>query len=81
VANREWAIRHNVEDAFRRFEGEVGDRLALALDETLGVMRVTVARHRLLSYEIVEVVKRSRAGLDAIDDVLAALIGLKEQRA
>lgn len=73
IGNLEWSMRQNIEDAFRRFEWSVGERLAHALEETLGVMQVAVERHRQRSQDVKESVERCLAGLAELDDILMAL--------
>jgi len=73
IANLEWAMRQNIEDAFRRFEQSVGERLTRVLEETLGVMRLTVERHRQRSEEVRENAERCRASLAELDEILSAL--------
>ena len=52
VANLEWALRQNVEDAFRRFEASLSQRLSEALNETRQAMETALQRRSAMSAEI-----------------------------
>ena len=44
VANLDWAIRQNVDEAFRRFETSLGEQLGRALEATREALRIAIER-------------------------------------
>ena len=44
VANLDWALRQNVEDAFRRFESSLAEQLSEAIEETQQVMQIALEK-------------------------------------
>jgi len=77
VENLRWAMRQNVEEAFRRFAAEVDDRFAASLGATRDVLNAAASlRAQYASETAVEIDRLQAASgdLEEIEGVLAASI-------
>jgi hypothetical protein len=70
VANLDWALRQNVEDAFRRFESSLAFQLSRALDETCQAMNIALVRRSARDAEVGALVARSRRSVEALASLL-----------
>jgi len=70
VANLDWALRQNVEDAFRRFESSLALQLSRALDESCQAMNIALVRRSARDAEVGALVARSRRSVEALASVL-----------
>lgn len=73
VANLEWAIRQNIDDAFRRFEADLAEQLARALAATRDAMRIAIERRVSHANEVDEYVKESARSIAELSDLLENL--------
>ena len=78
VANLEWALRQNVEDACRRFEASLTQRLSEALNETRQAMETALQRRSQMSAEIGVLVAQSERTIRALKTILAELAAVEE---
>jgi hypothetical protein len=74
VANLEWALRQNVDDAFRRFEASLSKQLSAAIDDTRQVMRMVLDKRLARSAEAASLVAQTKRSIAALN---AALQGLE----
>ena len=74
VANLDWALRQNIEDAFRRFELSLAEQLSEAIEETRQVMQIALAKRSARSAEVATLVAQVEQSIAALS---AALDGLE----
>ena len=70
VANLDWALRQNVEDAFRRFEDSFARQLSQALAETRQAMQIALQKRSARSAEVGALVAQSEQSTAALTGVL-----------
>lgn len=73
VANLDWALRQNVEDAFRRFENSFALQLSQALKETRQVMQIALQKRSARAAEVGDFVAQSEQSTTALARVLRDL--------
>ena len=73
VANLDWALRQNVEDAFRRFEDSFARQLSQALEETRQAMQISLQKRSARSAEVGALVAQSEQSITALTSVLNEL--------
>ncbi len=71
VANLDWAIRQNVDDAFRRFETSLDEQLSRALEATRQALRIAVERRSSRAEETDTDIKDSARSMAALSAILA----------
>jgi hypothetical protein len=76
LANLDWAIRQNLEDAFRRFESSLAEQLGRALGATRQAMQIAIERKTARTEEVDAYVKESTRTIALLSDLLTALEGL-----
>ena len=77
VANLDWALRQNVEDAFRRFESSLAEQLSEAVQETRRVMQVALEKRSERSSEVSSLVAQTEQSIAALTAALAGLEAAK----
>jgi hypothetical protein len=77
VANLDWALRQNVEDAFRRFESSLAEQLSEAIDETRRVMQIALEKRSARSSEVASLVAQAEQSIAALSAALAGLDNAK----
>ncbi len=77
VANLDWALRQNIEDAFRRFELSLAEQLSEAVQKTQLVMQIALEKRSARSSEVGSLVARMEQSIAALS---AALAGLETAR-
>ena len=70
VANLDWALRQNVEDAYRRFTNASSQQVIKAFEETLEAMRAAIRARTERSIAIEEAVKQSSQAVGALRDIV-----------
>jgi hypothetical protein len=70
VANLDWALRQNVEDAFRRFEDSFARQLSQALAETQQAMQIALQRRSASSAEVGALVAQSEQSTAVLTSAL-----------
>jgi ribosome biogenesis GTPase A len=75
VANLDWALRQNIEDAFRRFENSFTQQLSQALEETREAMQIALQKRSARSTEVGALVARSEQSTAVLTSVLNDLKG------
>lgn len=73
VENLRWAMLRNLDDAFRRFGGELDDRLAMTLQATKGAMQAGLDRRRQVGEEIASEIERRQQSLGDLEGIRRAL--------
>ena len=73
VGNLDWAMRQNIEEAFRRFEFSLRDELAQAVSATSAAMRIALDRHRDQEKAVSHFVLEATASIGRLDYVLQGL--------
>jgi hypothetical protein len=73
VSHLDWAMRQNIEEAFRRFEIASREELGHALDATRAAMQVALDRHRLHEDAISRYVREASDSIEALDQILQEL--------
>jgi GTP-binding protein EngB required for normal cell division len=73
LANLDWAIRQNLEDAFRRFESSLAEQLGRALAATRQAMHIAIERRAARAEEMDEYVKDSTRSVDSLSNILKGL--------
>jgi Dynamin family len=73
VANLDWALRQNVEDAFRRFESSLAEQLSEAIQETRRVMQIALEKRIARSSEVGSLVAQTEQSIAALTAALAGL--------
>jgi tRNA U34 5-carboxymethylaminomethyl modifying GTPase MnmE/TrmE len=74
VANLDWTLRQNVENAFRRFESSLAEQLSEALEETRRAMQIALEKRSARSSEVGSLVAQTERSIAALT---AALEGLQ----
>ena len=77
VANLEWALRQNIEDAFRRFESSLTKQLSEAVQETQRVMQIALDKRSARSSEVSDIVAEAERSIATLSTVLEALQTIK----
>jgi GTP-binding protein EngB required for normal cell division len=78
VANLDWALRQNADDAFRRFEASLSQRLSEALDGTIQAMKTAVQRRSAMSAEVSDLAAQSEKTTKALKTILDELTVVAE---
>ncbi len=73
VANLDWALRQNIEDAFRRFESSLAEQLSEAIEETRQVMQIALAKRSARSTEVATLVAQAEQSITALSAALDRL--------
>jgi ribosome biogenesis GTPase A len=73
VANLDWAIRQNVDDAFRRFETSLDEQLSRALEATRQALRIAIERRSSRAEETAADIKESTRGIAELSAILAEI--------
>ena len=73
VANLDWALRQNVEDAFRRFEASLTRQLSGAVEETRRVMQIALEKRSARSSEVSSLVAEAEQSIAALSAVVHGL--------
>ncbi len=73
VANLDWALRQNVEDAFRRFESSLTRQLSGAVEETRRVMQIALEKRSARSSEVYLLVAEAEQSIATLSTVVEAL--------
>ena len=73
VGNLDWALRQNIEDAFRRFEASLTQQLSRALGETRRVMRIALEKRTARSAEIAPRLAEVGRSIETLASVLQSL--------
>jgi GTP-binding protein EngB required for normal cell division len=73
LANLDWAVRQNLEDAFRRFESSLAEQLGRALAATRQAMRIAIERRTAKAEEMDEYVKDSARIVASLSNILSEL--------
>jgi GTPase Era involved in 16S rRNA processing len=73
LANLDWAIRQNLEDAFRRFESSLDEQLGRALAATRQAMHIAIERRTARVEEVDKYVKDSANSVASLSDILRQL--------
>ncbi len=73
IANLDWALRQNVEDAFRRFENSFARQLLQALEETRQAMQIALQKRSARSAEVGALVTQSEQSTSALSGILNEL--------
>ena len=73
VANLDWALRQNVEDAFRRFESSLAEQLSAAVQATRQVMQIALEKRSVRSSEVSSLVAQAEQSIVALSAVLEGL--------
>ena len=72
VANLDWALRQNVEDAFRRFESSLAEQISAAVQATRQVMQIALKRRSVRSSEASSLCCQAEQSIVALSAVLRA---------
>jgi GTP-binding protein EngB required for normal cell division len=75
IANLEWAVRRNIEDAFLHFEGALAEQLDNALQMTRQALLLALKRHDAKSEEMGGYVKEAAHSVSSLEEILAELQG------
>jgi len=73
VANLDWALRQNVEDAFRRFESSLAEQISAAVQATRQVMQIALEKRSVRSSEVSSLVAQAEQSIVALSAVLEGL--------
>ncbi len=79
VENLRWAIRQNIENAFRRFAGDLDERLAMSLSATHGAMVAARSRRGQRAQELEEDIAGKEVAAQTLGDTEQALLGISVQ--
>lgn len=77
LANLDWAIRQNLEDAVRRFESSLSEQLGAVLQATRQAMQIAIKRKAARAEEIDEYAKESARSIASLSGILRDLQALK----
>jgi len=80
LANLDWAIRQNLEDAFLRFESSLSEQLGSVLQATRQAMQIAIRRRTARAEEIDEYVKDSARSIASLSDILRDFQNCRGQR-
>lgn len=73
VANLDWAMRQNIEEAFRNFEADLAEQLDNALQVTREVLRLALDRHAAASEEGAVYIGGAERSVLALTQILTEL--------
>jgi hypothetical protein len=73
VENLRWAMMRNLDDAFRRFEAVLDERLSMTLLATKGAMQTALERHRQVSVRIESEIGDNQQALQTLNEIQKAL--------
>ena len=73
VSNLDWALRQNVEEAFRRFESALAKQLSAAIDETRRVLQIALEKRSARSEEVSAFVAQAEQSIAALSAVVVNL--------
>jgi Dynamin family len=73
VANLDWAMRQNIEEAFRRFGTSLREELDHALHATRSAMQVALDRHTLHEYVVAQSVQDATSSTESLSHILREL--------
>jgi GTPase Era involved in 16S rRNA processing len=73
LANLDWAVRQNLEDAFRRFESSLDEQLGRALAATREAMRIAIERRTARAEEMEDYVRDSTRSVESLTNILREL--------
>lgn len=77
LANLDWAVRQNLEDAFRRFESSLDEQLGRALAATREAMRIAIERRTARAEEMEDYIKDSGRSVESLSNILRELQSIK----
>jgi hypothetical protein len=77
VANLDWAIRQNLQEAFRRFEFSLTEQLAQVLQATRQAMQLAIERRTARAEEMDEYVKDSARSIASLSNILSEIQAVK----
>jgi GTP-binding protein EngB required for normal cell division len=77
LANLDWAVRQNLEDAFRRFESSLDEQLGRALAATREAMHIAIERRTARAEEMEDYVKDSARSVACLSNILDELQSIK----
>ena len=73
LSNLDWAIRANLEDAFRRFESSLAEQLGHVLHATRQAMQLAIERRTTRAEEMDEYVKESARSIASLTNIMSEL--------
>lgn len=73
VANLDWAIRQNVDEAFRRFETSLEEQLNRALEATRQALRIAIERRSSRAEEADADIRESACSMAALSAILGEI--------
>ena len=73
IANLDWAMRQNIEDAFRDFESALSEQVEKALQATREALQLALDRHAAKSQEIGVYVREAERSVASLSEILAEL--------
>ena len=73
VANLDWALRQNVEEAFRRFEAALSRQLSAAIEETREVMQIALDTRSAKFEEVSSLIAQTQQSIAALSAVVENL--------
>ena len=73
VANLDWALRQNVEEAFRRFEAALARQLSAAIEETREVMQIALDTRSARFEEVSSLIAQTQQSIAALSAVVENL--------
>lgn len=79
IANLEWAVRQNIEEAFRRFEFTMTEQMTQVSAATRQAIQIAIERRNARVEEFDVYVKESSLVVAALSDILKSLQGLDLQ--
>jgi hypothetical protein len=74
VENLRWTTRQNLEDTFRRFTAELGERLSMSLDATRGAMQKALDQRKQHAEQIDSEIESSQGTLSKLTEIQQALL-------
>jgi len=73
VANLEWALRQNIEDAFRRFQTSLAKQLSGTVEETRGVLQTALEKRLARTSEVSALVAETEESIATLSAILEGL--------
>ena len=73
MSNLDWALRQNIEEAFRRFESSLTKQLSSAMEETRQVMQIALEKRSARSAEVSAFVAQAAHSIAALSAVVEDL--------
>ena len=73
LANLDWAIRENLEDAFRQFESSLTEQLGYVLQATRQAMQLAIERRMTRAEEVDKYVKESARSIASLTNIMSEL--------